>query len=111
MSGHETDSLLPGHKTSPNAASPATPIARRALALKIVVALCGAAAVAAVALTRASRGGGLRASPEEQCVSVQEHTWGTDGLAKLEAIKAKVDPQGLFQCQKCVGFKGPVRDQ
>ena len=34
-----------------------------------------------------------------------------DGLAKLEAIKAKVDPQGLFQCQKCVGFKGPVRDQ
>ena len=37
--------------------------------------------------------------------------WGTDGLAKLEAIKAKVDPQGLFQCQKCVGFKGPVRDQ
>ena len=51
------------------------------------------------------------AEREEQCVSVQEHTWGTDGLAKLEAIKAKVDPQGLFQCQKCVGFKGPVRDQ
>ena len=40
----------------------------------------------------------------------KEHTWGTDGLARLEAIKAKVDPQGLFQCQKCVGFKGPVRD-
>ena len=38
------------------------------------------------------------------------NVWGTDGLAKLEAIKAKVDPQGLFQCQKCVGFKGPVRD-
>ena len=51
------------------------------------------------------------AEKEEQCVSVQEHVWGTDGLAKLEAIKAKVDPQGLFQCQKCVGFKGPVRDQ
>ena len=51
------------------------------------------------------------AEREEQCVSIQEHTWGTDGLAKLEAIKAKVDPQGLFQCQKCVGFKGPVRDQ
>jgi len=51
------------------------------------------------------------AEREEQCVSVQEHTWGTDGLARLEAIKAKVDPQGLFQCQKCVGFKGPVRDQ
>ena len=51
------------------------------------------------------------AEREQMCVSVQEHTWGTDGLAKLEAIKAKVDPQGLFQCPKCVGFKGPVRDQ
>mmetsp|Transcript_13446 Transcript_13446/g.35762 ORF Transcript_13446/g.35762 Transcript_13446/m.35762 type:complete len:99 (+) Transcript_13446:278-574(+) len=50
------------------------------------------------------------AEREEKCVSVQEHVWGTDGLAKLEAIKAKIDPQGLFQCQKCVGFKGPVRD-
>ena len=51
------------------------------------------------------------AEKEEQCVSLQESVWGTDGLARLEAIKAKVDPQGLFQCQKCVGFKGPVRDQ
>ena len=51
------------------------------------------------------------AESEEQCVSLQEHVWGTDGLAKLEAIKAKLDPQGIFQCQKCVGFKGPVRDQ
>ena len=51
------------------------------------------------------------AEKEEQCLSLQEGVWGTDGLAKLEAIKAKVDPQGLFQCQKCVGFKGPVRDQ
>ena len=158
MSGHETDSLLPGHKTSPNAATPKAALkARRALALKIVVAICGATALAAVALPRANSGG-LRASPaalkasaltegkllggteynhiasdafgplkadhsafcpgglthaerEEQCVSVQEHVWGTDGLARLEAIKAKLDPQGIFQCQKCVGFKGPVRDQ
>ena len=51
------------------------------------------------------------AEKEEQCVSLQESVWGTDGLARLEAIKAKIDPQGLFQCQKCVGFKGPVRDQ
>jgi len=51
------------------------------------------------------------AQREEQCVSLQEHVWGTDGLAKLEAIKVKLDPQGIFQCQKCVGFKGPVRDQ
>ena len=55
-------------------------------------------------------GGLTHAEREEQCVSSQEHVWGTDGLARLEAIKAKVDPQGLFQCQKCVGFKGPVRD-
>ena len=51
------------------------------------------------------------AEKEEQCLSLQEGVWGTDGLARLEAIKAKIDPQGLFQCQKCVGFKGPVRDQ
>ena len=51
------------------------------------------------------------AEKEEQCLSLQEGVWGTDGLARPEAIKAKIDPQGLFQCQKCVGFKGPVRDQ
>ena len=51
------------------------------------------------------------AEKEEQCLSLQEGVWGTDGLARREAIKAKIDPQGLFQCQKCVGFKGPVRDQ
>ena len=51
------------------------------------------------------------AEKEEQCLSLQEGVWGTDGLARLEAIKAKIDPQGLFQCQKCVGFKGPIRDQ
>ena len=28
------------------------------------------------------------AEKEEQCVSLQEHTWGTDGLARLEAIKS-----------------------
>ena len=42
---------------------------------------------------------------------MQEMTWGTDGLAKLKDIQDKLDPQKLFQCQKCVGFKGPVRDQ
>ena len=40
----------------------------------------------------------------EKCFSVQEATWGTQGLARLEAIKKKVDPKGLFNCQKCVGF-------
>ena len=47
------------------------------------------------------------AEREESCVSAQEFTWGTAGLRRLEAIKAEVDPQGLFQCQKCVGFQGP----
>ena len=47
------------------------------------------------------------AEREERCVSAQEFTWGTEGLRRLEAIKAEVDPRGLFQCQKCVGFKGP----
>ena len=32
-------------------------------------------------------------------------------INSFKLIKAQVDPQGLFQCQKCVGFKGPVRDQ
>ena len=50
------------------------------------------------------------AEREAQCVSVQEFTWGTEGLRRLEAIKEKVDPTGMFRCQKCVGFKGPVRD-
>jgi len=41
----------------------------------------------------------------EKCVSVQEAVWGTETLARLESIKEAVDPEGLFQCQKCVGFK------
>ena len=48
------------------------------------------------------------AEREEQCVSLQEFTWGTDTLQRLEKIKKAVDPKGIFQCQKCVGFKGPV---
>ena len=55
MSRRETDALLDKPPKAPNQA-------RRGLALKIVVALCSAAAVAVV-LPRASRGGGLRASP------------------------------------------------
>ena len=48
---------------------------------------------------------------EARLVGRRERVAVTDGLAKLEAIKAKLDPQGIFQCPKCVGFKGPVRDQ
>ena len=46
------------------------------------------------------------AEREDLCVSVQENVWGTDGLAKLKDIQDKLDPQKLFQCQKCVG--GPI---
>ena len=55
MSRHETDALLDKPPKAPTKA-------RRALALKIVVAICGAAVLAAVALPRANSGG-LRASP------------------------------------------------
>ena len=54
MSRHETDALLDKPPKAPNQA-------RRGLALEIVVALCGAAALA-VALPR-TNSGGLRASP------------------------------------------------
>ena len=46
------------------------------------------------------------AEREDLCVSVQENVWGTDGLAKLKDIQDKLDPQKLFQCQKCV--RGPI---
>ena len=44
----------------------------------------------------------------EQCVSLQESVWGTELLAKLEEVKEKADPEHLFKCFDCVGFKaGP----
>ena len=50
------------------------------------------------------------AEREAQCVSVQEFTWGTEGLRRLEAIKEKVDPTGMFRCQKCVGFRADAAE-
>ena len=44
-----------------------------------------------------------RAQQEGACVSLQESVWGAPTLARLEAIKAKVDPQHLFSCHRCVG--------
>ena len=55
MSRHETDALFDKPPKAPNQA-------RRGLALKTVVAVCGAAALVAVALPR-TNSGGLRASP------------------------------------------------
>ena len=40
---------------------------------------------------------------DEQCVSVQTTVWGTENLARLEAIKKEIDPNRLFDCQTCVG--------
>jgi FAD/FMN-containing dehydrogenase len=40
---------------------------------------------------------------DELCVSVQTTVWGTENLVRLEAIKKEIDPNGLFDCQTCVG--------
>ena len=41
----------------------------------------------------------------KKCLSLQESVWGTEQLAKLEEVKEKADPEHLFQCFDCVGFK------
>lgn len=46
-----------------------------------------------------------RADREELCISKLEFVFGTQGLARLEAIKAAVDPNHLFNCYACVGYK------
>lgn len=45
------------------------------------------------------------ADREEQCISKLEFVFGTEGLARLEAIKAAVDPQHLFNCYGCIGYR------
>ncbi|KAL7550591.1 hypothetical protein ACHAWF_013811 [Thalassiosira exigua] len=40
----------------------------------------------------------------DKCLSLQEGVWGAEGLARLEAVKAAVDPNSLFMCYKCVGY-------
>jgi len=42
---------------------------------------------------------------QQECMSLQESVWGTKMLTDLEAIKADVDPEGLFDCYFCVGNK------
>lgn len=39
---------------------------------------------------------------EEECFSVQESIWGETLYAKLQGIKAAVDPDYLFDCYQCV---------
>ena len=35
-------------------------------------------------------------------LNIQESVWGPETLAKLEAIKTKVDPDNLFDCYPCI---------
>mmetsp|Transcript_37861 Transcript_37861/g.55342 ORF Transcript_37861/g.55342 Transcript_37861/m.55342 type:complete len:483 (+) Transcript_37861:8-1456(+) len=39
----------------------------------------------------------------EKCISIQEAIYGTERLARLEAIKKAVDPQFIFNCTNCIG--------
>eukprot|EP00984_Skeletonema_dohrnii_P036857 scaffold38289_cov328-Skeletonema_dohrnii-CCMP3373.AAC.1 len=43
----------------------------------------------------------------EKCISFQEAIYGTERLARLEAIKKLVDPQNIFNCANCVGNNLP----
>ena len=43
----------------------------------------------------------------EQCISQNEAAWGTTNLARLEAIKSVIDPNGLFICTSGVGYTSP----
>jgi hypothetical protein len=40
---------------------------------------------------------------KEKCISAQEAIYGTELLRRLEAIKMKVDPGFMFNCNSCVG--------
>jgi hypothetical protein len=42
------------------------------------------------------------AEKEQKCYNIQESVWGPETLAKLEAIKTKVDPDNLFDCYPCI---------
>ena len=40
---------------------------------------------------------------KEKCISAQEALYGTELLRRLEAIKMKVDPGFMFDCNGCIG--------
>jgi len=40
---------------------------------------------------------------DEKCISQQEAIYGTKLLERLEAIKEAVDPNYMFDCNKCIG--------
>eukprot|EP00985_Skeletonema_marinoi_P020394 scaffold12118_cov135-Skeletonema_marinoi.AAC.2 len=43
----------------------------------------------------------------EKCISFQEAIYGTERLARLEAIKKAIDPQFMFNCANCIGNNLP----
>jgi len=43
----------------------------------------------------------------EKCISFQEAIYGTERLARLEAIKKAVDPHFVFNCGNCIGNNLP----
>jgi len=43
----------------------------------------------------------------EKCMSFQEAIYGTERLARLEAIKKAVDPHFVFNCGNCIGNNLP----
>ena len=40
---------------------------------------------------------------DEKCFSIQAAVWGSENLARLEAIKKEIDPNHIFDCNTCVG--------
>lgn len=40
---------------------------------------------------------------EENCYPTQVAVWGSENLARLEQIKEEIDPNYIFDCNKCVG--------
>ena len=40
---------------------------------------------------------------EDICYPTQVGVWGSENLARLERIKEDIDPDYIFDCQKCVG--------
>mmetsp|Transcript_23907 Transcript_23907/g.24183 ORF Transcript_23907/g.24183 Transcript_23907/m.24183 type:complete len:311 (-) Transcript_23907:499-1431(-) len=43
------------------------------------------------------------AEADEKCHPVQAAVWGSENLARLEKIKKEIDPNYMFDCNKCVG--------
>lgn len=45
---------------------------------------------------------------EEKCISQGVSFWGTENLARLEAFKKTIDPNGIFICAAGIGYSNPA---